>query len=603
MKPIIKFLEDLNDEYFKLHKNSEELFWTFAMGDHSVEKQKDQAGIAKEAFRSNPKYLKQAEDFYKIANGELKARLKVWINYFKIYQFSPEAFKLKNTIDKLESQVMKKKATQKEGYIDPYTKKFIPASNVKMRTMMSTNPDEKIRRACFDAGEKLAHVYLNEYLKLIQLRNKFAQAMGYDDFYDYKLRHEEGMTKAELFGLFDDIYKRTKYAFTEIRKLEKSKPELRKPWNFNYMMSGDFTAEADPYFQFDEALTRWGRSFAALGIDFNKGELKLDLLDRKGKYNNGFCHWPEVARYKNGKYIPGNSNFTCNVVPGQVGSGLEGIATLFHEGGHAAHFQNTTQREIVLNQESVPMTTAWAEVHSMFLEAAFSSIEWRTRYALDKNGNAYPFDLFERITRKLHLIKPTLMHSIIFVSSMERDLYEAKNLTTEKILQIVKKNFKKYTDRSEDSISILNIVHIYDFHSSASYHGYGLAELTVYQWREYFYKKYGYIVDNPNIGKEMKQVWKLGASKTFPEFVKLATGKKLSAEPFIRQVSLPVDKILHGAKQKIKKLASVKQFTKPVNLNAKISMVHGKQEIANNAKSFEAMAEKYKKWLQSQTKK
>ncbi len=603
MKKIEQFLEQLNSEYYQVHKTAEELFWTSAMGDHTVDQKKEVANTVREKFRNNPEYLQQCEEMYKTADKKNQERLNIWIHYFKLHQVPEEVFDIKRKIDKLESTVMRKRSTRKEGYIDPYTKKFIAASNVKMRSMIGTNPDEKIRKACFDAGEKLAHDYLNEYLQMIQLRNQFAKTLGYDDFYDYKVRHEDGMTKDELFGLFDDVYQKTKYAFTDIRKLEKTMPGLRKPWNFNYMMAGDFIREADPYFQFENALMYWGQSFAALGIDFQGGSMQLDLLDRKGKFNNGFCHWPNLVHYKKGKRTSGTSNFTCNVVPGQIGSETTGMATLFHEGGHAAHFMNTSEREIILNQESEPMSTAWAEVHSMFLEAIFSSIEWKTRYAHNAHGNAYPFDLFERRTRKLHPLRPTRMRSIIFVANLERELYETKNLTTDKILKIVKKNYRKYFDQSVDSLFVLNIVHIYDFHSSASYHGYGLAELAVYQWRDYFYKKYGYIVDNPNIGREMSRVWKFGSRYTYKEFVKMMTGKKISADAYLRDTTLSIEKILKQSKDKIKKLESIKRFTKPVNLNTRISMVHGKKEIANNKKSFEHMAEQYKKWLQSQVKK
>src|SRR5215472_3877424 len=37
------------------------------------------------------------------------------------------------------------------------------------------------------------------------------------------------------------------------------------------------------------------------------------------------------------------------------------------------------------------------------------------------------------------------------------------------------------------------------------------AELALEQWRDYFYEKYDYIVDNPSVGKEMREVWKLGS--------------------------------------------------------------------------------------------
>ena len=43
---------------------------------------------------------------------------------------------------------------------------------------------------------------------------------------------------------------------------------------------------------------QWGRSFAALGISYEGASMSLDLLDRKGKYSNGFCHWPQPAWIK-----------------------------------------------------------------------------------------------------------------------------------------------------------------------------------------------------------------------------------------------------------------------------------------------------------------
>jgi len=597
MNKALEFINQLNAEYFNLHKEYEELFWLFYMGDHSKGKEMSKALSRRDAFRGNNEYYEKTRSLFDSSKGKIKERLKFWVDFFELYHSNLETMSLKEKISSLEEEILRKRASIKEGYINPCTKKFVEASALKMRTIMGTNSDEKIRKACFKAREELAQKLIKEYIEMVNLRNEYAHSLGYTDFYDFKVQKEDGMTKDELFSLFDSIYEKTKYSFDNVRDIEKKMPGLRKPWNFGYLMSGDFIKEDDPYFQFDEALLRWGRSFAALGIDFKGGSLNLDLLDRKGKYNNGFCHWTDLVYFKKGKRVPGKSNFTCNVVNGQVGSGIQGYVTLFHEGGHAAHMLTSEQKEVILNQEYAPMSTPWAETQSMFLDTLFSSIEWKIRYAKNKDGASYPFELFERKVRKLNILQPSQMNSIIFVSQFEKEIYEEKNLTVNKVLTIAKKNYKKYFDMSVDSLSALNIPHIYSWESSAAYHGYGLAELAVYQWRDYFFKKYGYIVDNPQVGKEMAKVWKLGASKKFKEFVVMATGKKLSVGPFIKAVTSPTDEVIKKAKEKIKKLERVKPYKKPIKLSATIRMVHGKEEIANNKKSFEDMAEKYKKWM------
>ena len=597
---IPKLLVFLNKQYVKLHKIYEDYFWLSYMGDRTVTKSMNEALAKRDAFRADANLYTNVCEVYKNAKGANKNKLASWKLFFEKFQTPPALLTLKNTIAELESKIRTLHATQKEGYTDPKTGNFVEASSVKMRTLMRTDSNEAIRKACFEAKEKLAVSALADYVTLIGLRNKYARGLGFEDFYAYKISNDEGMTKAELFTLFADIYEKTRYAFNDIRKLEDKMPGLRKPWNFGYIMSGDFVKEEDPYFQFDDALLAWGRSFSALGIDYRKGTLTLDLLDRKGKWNNGFCHWPDVVQYKKGRPIPGSSNFTCNVVFGQVGSGAQGLNTLFHEGGHAADRLNSTQSESCLNTEYPPCSTAWAETHSMFLDTVSSSIEWKTRYAKNEKGETYPFELYQRKVRKIHPLIATDLMGIIFVSDYEREIYETVDLTEEMVLEIAKRMFAKYFDRSEESVYVLSIPHIYSSDSSAAYHGYGLAELSLAQWREYFYDKYGYIVDNKEVGKEMTKVWKLGSSKTFKEFVKIATGKPLTADAYIQSVTKSLPDMLLEAKRKMLIMEKVPEHTKPVALNAKIQMVHGKKLICDNKKSFEEMAEKYGKWLRTQ---
>ncbi len=595
-----ELLNWLNETYAKIHTAYEDLFWVSYMGDHSVNDAKDAAQKVRDDFRANESLKAAVDQLHKKSTGEIRERLGYWVNFFSAYQVPEAAKGLKDKITALETKIDKNRTTRKEGYIDPKTKKFKKASANAIRGLIATSTEEAVRKAAFAGFQDLAKGNVEYYVELVNLRNEYARLLGFEDFYAYKLHAEEKMTKKELFSLFDEIYEKTKYGFAGIRTLEKTKPGLRKPWNYSHMLAGSFIKEEDPYFPFEDSLMRWGTSFAAMGISMSNGTAVMDLLDREGKYSNGFCHWPGLVQYKGTKRIPGKSQLTCNVVLGLEGQSHAGLQTLFHEGGHAAHLMSSEMKDICVNHEYPPTSTSWDETQSMFLDTVSSGPEWAIRYAKNSKGEAYPFELFERKIRAMHVVMPLGFMGIMRVANFEKEIYQTKKLTNEKVLSIAKKVTKKYTDFSVDSFSVLEVPHIYSWESCCSYHAYGLAELALTQWREYFFKKYGYIVDNPNIGKEMKQVWKYAASKPFPELVKIATGKKLSATPFVKEITQTIPQILKDAKEKIEALSKKPMYKKPIDLKAKIVLVHGKEVIADNSKSFEAMADKYAKWLLTQ---
>lgn len=598
MTPIQQLLQELNTRMLELHACYEDLFWIYYMDmrDHSVEAEKSVAEEAVSAFRADAALSARVDEALKGAEGEEKEHLLQWQKFFSCYQAPAEVLSLRKQATEVEARVMKDRGARKEGYIDPVTGEFVKSSRVQMRLMIATNPDEAVRKACHEAVEALAIQYVPELIEMVSLRNAYARGLGYKDFYDYKLQTEEGMTKDELVAIFDDVFERTKQGFDLLRELEVEKPGLRLPWNRAYLLSGDFKKKEDPYLDLSNVLQWWGESFAALGISYQGATLQLDLLQRDGKYDNGFCHWPGLVHFIDGVRVPGRSNFTCTAVPGQVGSGAIAAVTLFHEGGHAAHLTNVETSQMCMNHEYAPMSPSWAEVHSMFLDTMQSSPEWLCRYAHDDAGNAYPFSLYEEGLRQRYPNLSLRLMDILMVSEFERALYATPDLTEALVLALARRVTEKYSDYGVDSHYVLGVPHIYSWTSAAYYHGYGLAELTLEQWREYFYKKYGYIVDNPAVATEMYEVWKLGASKTFREFVKLATGKPLSADAYVHSVTGSVEDMLAEAKTHIEQLADVSRHEGPVELDATIKMVHGKDVIADNTESFEAMVATYRDW-------
>lgn len=456
---------------------------------------------------------------------------------------------------------------------------------------MSTHDDEAVRKACFDGLMEGAPLLVEEYISLVALRNEYAKALGFQNFYYYKAQLEERMSADTIFGIFDSYYEKTKGCFQAIRDMEGEKPGIRKPWNMNYMLSGSFTKEEDPHYPLETVLQRWGQSFRNLGLTFDGATLQLDLLYRQGKYDNGFCHYPTPVAQIGDTWTDYRCNFTCNALPGKVGSGLETEHTLFHEGGHACDRGHAKMQDICLNTEYPPSSTAWAETHSMFCDTMNSSIEWKMRYAKTLDGSSYPFDLYARKVHALQKIAPKWMYGIAHIIDFEKHIYSADVLTRESVLALAREMSLKYNDFDTPSLGVLMVPHIYSWESACSYHGYGLATLALTQWRRFFYERDGYIVDNPAVGVAMKKARATGASQSFEEHVLEATGQPLSPDAYIEEVTMTPEQVLERAKIRLARMETVPCDATPIDLDAHISMVHGKEVISTNEESFEKMVE------------
>jgi hypothetical protein len=121
------------------------------------------------------------------------------------------------------------------------------------------------------------------------------------------------------------------------------------------------------------------------------------------------------------------------------------------------------------------------------------------RYAQAQDGEYYPWGLYEEKVRTLHITAPKYMYGICHVIDFEKNIYSADNLTRESVIELAAKMSNKYQDYEEPMLWALMVPHIYSWESACSYHGYGMAVMALTQRRAYFFKKYGHIVDNPNV--------------------------------------------------------------------------------------------------------
>lgn len=612
MQTAKQYFDLLNNEYLAAHREKEDLFWSTYM---ATSDQTDDFTAAEKRwtdFISNASRIREIKAYLNELSGNNKAEslavqhgLKGWLALFESNALESEVEKkLKAELISAEAVLFDKKKNHLMTFIDENGVQ-VEASLPALAANLRASDNEQVRASSHQAFLDLEQWILNNgFIALVKLRNKFARALGYNNFFDYSVVKTEHMTTDELFTLLDDFEKQTRDTnLLSIKTLEDEKgADAIKPQNFYFSFSGDATRALDPYMPFSRSLRAWVESFGRLNIDYSGAELTLDLLDRKGKYQNGFCHGPVPSYNNNGQWVPAKVNFTSNALPSQVGSGYSGINTLFHEGGHAAHFSNVTQNSPCFSQEFAPSSMAYAETQSMFCDSLLGDADWLKKYAKNKDGQAVPDKVIKALIETKQPFFAYGERSILVVPYFERALYEMNDddLVAENITRLARKSEKKILGLTCSPRPLLAIPHLLSDESACSYQGYLLANMAVYQTRAYFMTKFGYLSDNPEIGPLLaKHYWNPGNSISHDASIKSLTGEGFNAKYLADICNLSVDDAWEQELSKMEKLAQRPEID-PADLNARIKVVDGNEILAESNVSLSQMCDDFESAIENQ---
>ncbi|MBI2388193.1 MAG: peptidase M3 [Deltaproteobacteria bacterium] len=608
MDSIDRAIVDLNREYAALHTEKEELFWTTKMGITREYAAFNDAENALQAFRQDAARLSRVRALAAEAKTDAqRATLAGWIRFFECGVIEdPAAQREAAETVELESTIAKARGALPLAWTHPETGEPVRASSVALALKVASDPDERVRKAAFHGLESIETFALQSgFLDLVRRRNRFARRLGYADYYDWKVSTTEGFDKKTLFALLDDLEARTREAGR--RRVEAVRAAhgdgALAAWNFRFHTQGDVLRELDPYFRFDDALSRWGRSFTALGIRFEGALLQLDLIVRDGKYENGFCHAPEVPYEDATGRVRARVNFTSTAVPGQVGSGKRAAETLFHEGGHAAHFANMLMGAPCFSQEFAPTSAAFAETQSMFCDSLLADADWMARYALDRDGRPAPWEVVEKATRLTQDNEVVHLRNLLTVCYAEKAIYEIPEaeLSADRIMAEIHRVERALNFIDRCPRPTLAVPHLLAGESSCIYHGYVLALGGVAQTRAFFEQRDGYLTDNPNIGPTLREkYWRPGNSITFTDYLARLTGSPFSFDALVADVSRTADEAVVDQRERLARAAERPRPRGPVDLDLTLRMVHGAEVLATTeTATFEEVAARYADWVRS----
>ena len=604
------YFETLNQDYLAVSTPKEELFWTNFMGTTEDHDALTAAETAYKRFVSNAERIAQLREQIAAAErqppGDARQRLlhglRGWLNFFEVNAIpSAEARAMEGELVGDDTALFAKRKDLALHY-DNEAGERTEASTLVLSTNLVAADDERVRASSHGALLELERwVVGNGFTDMVKRRNAFARAQGYRNYFDYKVNLEERMSPETLFAMLDAFERQTREAqrlgFEQL--VAHHGEAALAAHNLKYFMRGATAQRLDPYLPFGHSLRRWVESFARMGVEFRDAKLTLDLLDRKGKYENGFMHAPRPAWYRNATWEPAVINFTSNATPDQVGSGDEGLNTLFHEGGHAAHFANITQNAPCFSQEFPPTSMAYAETQSMFFDSLLGDGDWLKLYARNRAGESLPDALIEE---KIEAEQPFAAYAercLLVVPYYEWAVYsmpEAK-LTGERLIGLARQTEKRILGLDCAPRPLLAIPHLLDRNSACSYHGYLLAHMAVYQTRAWFKRAFGYLTDNPRIGPLLAEhYWQPGNSVSHHDTLRSLTGEDFTGRYLAEHCNRSVEAARQEARRSIG--AALDRAQPPATpLRASIRVVHGDALLADNSESDAAMCAAFEAWI------
>ena len=607
-----EYFDYLNHAYLAVHKTKEDLFWATYMATSDDHESFARAESAYKEFIADPAKLAETREQIGLVSAAPRSPerdallhgLNGWLAVFEANIIdSPEGRTLMRDIVEAEAALFEKKKAHEPRHLNDKGESEA-ASLPMLATNLATNRVEERRRSSFDALRGIERWVLdNGFLELVALRNRFARALGYDNYFDLKVRKTERLETTALMRILDDFVTRTDAANRQaLAGLRRQHGDgATAPWNLRFYTSGDVIRRLDPYMPFGLALRRWVHSFRCLGIQFRGATMQLDLLERPGKHQNGFCHGPVPSWVdEDGTWVPAAVNFTAEAKPDQMGSGLRAITTLFHEGGHAAHFANVVQNSPCFSQEYAPTSMAYAETQSMFCDSLLSDADWMMRYAKTPEGRAIPPALVLERIGSSQPIRAFDARSIAVVPYFESALYRMADddLMPDAVLALARATETRVLG-IESPRPLLAIPHLLNQESAASYQGYLLALMAVAQTRAHFLDAFGYLTDNPAIGPVLSaHYWEPGNSVDHNSMLRSLTGEGFSARHLADECNESAEEACGRAEQ-VMRAAGARRYPQPAasTLDARLRIVHGTELLADSEQGEEAMCDRFESWV------
>jgi len=200
--------------------------------------------------------------------------------------------------------------------------------------IMTTEQDCRKRELAWRASKEVGNVIIEDFLRLVKLRNRAARSLGFDNYHTMLIVTGE-QDVAQLDDIFEELDSLTAEPFIRLKaELDKILAEgygievdELLPWHYHDPFFQRtplvYELDLDSYYKGRDIEDLARRYYASIGLPANDILGRSDLYDRKGKYPHAFSH--DIDR-------SGDVRILCNLQDTE-----RWAETILHELGHAVY--------------------------------------------------------------------------------------------------------------------------------------------------------------------------------------------------------------------------------------------------------------------------
>ena len=241
-------------------------------------------------------------------------------------------------------------------------------------TIMTTEKDVAKREAAWRASKEVGNVIIDDFLRLVKLRNRAARQLGFDNYHTMMIVTGE-QNVAELDRIFAELDTLTREPFIELKqeldkilaKSYRTRPRALMPWHYHDPFFQRtplvYELDLDQYYKGRDVADLAERYFGGVALPVDDILARSDLYDREGKYPHAYGFDADRE---------GDARVLCNLQDTE-----RWMETLLHELGHALYSKYHDRSEPWLLRE--PAHSFTTEAFAMFFGRLSRNAFWMQR--------------------------------------------------------------------------------------------------------------------------------------------------------------------------------------------------------------------------------